>query len=199
MSGSYRDPYLKRVRIVQNELNKRLNIYPFLMGDLPELNIDRLPVFRIRFQILATYADYITAVHEQDAGGKVIEVGKISETPFFDKSFVLPRGYAWQAGDNLTSKRAVLDAALTAAQSEHATTDESEAELDRITAAARDKGGEVTREEIDDEIERRREDNKEMTSYSWAHLNEFRPFELHDRYFPWVTEADLRSAVEEVP
>lgn len=88
--GSYREPFVRRVRIVQNELDKRLGTYPFLMGDLREIDIERLPTFRIRFSLLAAYADYIVAVYEQDAGGEITELGKISPTPFLRRFLRAP-------------------------------------------------------------------------------------------------------------
>jgi len=74
--GSYRDPFIRRLRMVQNELDKRFGTYPFLMGDLREIDSDRLPTFRIRFHLLAAYTDHIVAVYEQDAGGEVTELRK---------------------------------------------------------------------------------------------------------------------------
>ena len=49
--GSYRDRYLRRLRIVQNKLDKRLGTYPFLMADLPELisNDSQSSGFDLRF------------------------------------------------------------------------------------------------------------------------------------------------------
>jgi hypothetical protein len=55
--GSYRDPYIRRLRAVQNELTKQLGAYPFLMGDLLELPAERLNTFDIMFSLLATYSD----------------------------------------------------------------------------------------------------------------------------------------------
>jgi hypothetical protein len=197
--GSYRDPYLRRLRIVQNELDKRLGTYPFLMGDLPELEIDRLPVFRIRFTLLAAHADTIVAVYEQDAGGEITELGKISTTPYFDKSYVLPRDYAWLTDQNLTTEADVIAAAATIYFNDDLDDATIENELDSLLATANKNDISLTTPDVIDRLEDREDDEQAPVSYSWVHLNEFRLFELHDRCFPWSAPADLRDVVDEVP
>ena len=195
--GSYRDPYLRRLRTVENELNKRFNAYAFVMGDLQEISLDRLPEFRIRFHLLASYADYVVGVYEQDAGGEVTELGKISETPYFDKSYALPRDYSWMTGENFDSKVDVVAAAMAISSNEGLTEDERNDELESLTVEARENGIDVTREELTEAVDEREGDD--IVAYSWVHLNEFRLFELHDRCEPWVEEAELRDSVEIVP
>lgn len=204
--GSYRDPYIRRLRTVQNELDKRLGTYPFLMGDLPELNIDRIPVFRIRFTLLAAHADTIVAVYEQDAGGEITELGKISTTPYFDKSYVLPRDYAWMTAQNLDTEADVTAAAATlyfnsAAEYfnddlDDATTEE---ELDSLITTANKNDIDLTRLDIIERLEDRNDGEDAPVSYSWVHLNEFRLFELHNRCFAWSVPDDLRDVVDEIP
>jgi hypothetical protein len=196
--GSYRDPYLRRLRIIQNELDKRLGTYPFLMADLPELDIDRLPVFRIRFTLLATHADTIVAVYEQDAGGEVTELGKISTTPYFDKSYVLPRDYAWMTERNLDTEADIIAAAATVYFNDDLD-DTTKDELDSLITAANRNDISLTRAEVIDRLEDRDDSDHAPVSYSWVHLNEFRLFELHDRCFAWSRPDDLRDAVDEVP
>lgn len=197
--GSYREPYIRRVRIVQNELNRRLGTYPFVLGDLPEIDVDRLPAFRIRFHLLATYTDHVVAVFEQDAGGEVTELGKISETPYFEKSSVLPRDYAWMTDRNLETPGDVLAAAITVHVNDDLDPAETEEELERILGAARANGVDLTYESVVERIEAREEAKVETASYSWVHLNEFRLFELHGRCFPWSAPDDLREVVSEIP
>ena len=197
--GSYRDPYLRRLRIVQNELNKRLGTYPFLMADLSELDIDRLPIFRIRFTLLAAHADTIVAVYEQDTGGEVTELGKISTTPYFGKSYVLPRDYAWMTERNLATEADVIAAAATIYFNEELDDTTTEDELDSLIAAAHKNGISLTRAEVIDRLEDRDDSEHAPVSYSWVHLNEFRFFELHNRCFAWSSPADLRNIVDEVP
>lgn len=197
--GSYRDPFLERVRIVQNELDKRLGTYPFLMGDLRDIDIDRLPTFRIRFYLLATYADCIVAVYEQDAGGEITELGKISSTPYFDDSYVLPRDYAWMTDRKLETPEDVFAAAVTIYFNEDLEQSEVEEELEALVAEARKNAVDVTRDGIIDHIEEREGAEEDAVSYSWVHLNEFRLFELHEQCFPWSTQEELRTVVAETP
>jgi hypothetical protein len=197
--GSYRDPYVRRLRIVENELDKRLGTYPFLMGDLPEIDIDRLPVFRIRFTLLATYADHIVAVYEQDAGGEVTELGKISATPYFDRSTVLPRDYAWMTDRNIETVADLLAAAVNVYFNDDLDEEETEAELDSLVTQAQRNDIEVSREEVVDRTEERTDADGEAVSYSWVHLNEFRLFELHGRCLPWTDPEELRDVTDRVP
>jgi hypothetical protein len=195
--GSYRDPYVRRLRTVENELNKRLSAYAFVMGDLREIGLDRLPEFRIRFHLLAAYADYVVGVYEQDAGGEITELGKISETPYFDKSYVLPRDYCWMTGENFDGKADAIGAAMEIVRNEDLTESQTEEELESVIAEANENGINVSREELADAVDERQEDN--TVSYSWVHLNEFRLFELHSRCRPWVEESELRESVDIVP
>jgi len=197
--GSYRDPYIRRLRTVENELAKRLGTYPFLMGDLAEIDIDRLPVFRIRFTLLATYADHIVAVYEQDAGGEVTELGKISATPYFEKSTVLPRDYAWMTDRNLETVADLLAAAVNVYFNDDLDEGDTESELNSLVTQAQRNGVEVSRESIVDRIEEREGTEREAVSYSWVHLNEFRLFELHGRCFPWTDPEELRDATDRIP
>ena len=195
--GSYRDPYIRRLRKVENELNKRLSAYAFVMGDLQELGLDRLPEFRIRFHLLAAYADYVVGVYEQDAGGEVTELGKISETLYFDKSYVLPRDYCWMTGENFDGKADVVAAAMAIYNNDDFTADQKETKLESLAAEAQENGIDVAKKELTDAVEEREDDD--VVSYSWVHLNEFRLFELHGRCQPWVEESELRDSVNIVP
>jgi hypothetical protein len=197
--GSYRDPYLRRLRIVQNELDKRLGTYPFLMADLPELDIDRLPVFRIRFTLLAAHADTIVAVYEQDAGGEVTELGKISSTPYFDKSYVLPRDYVWLTERKFDTEADIIAAAATIYFNDDLDDDIIKEELDSLIAAANENDINLTTPEVVDRLDDRDDSEHAPVSYSWVHLNEFRLFELHDRCFAWSSAENLRNVVDEVP
>lgn len=197
--GSYRDPYLRRVRIVENELTKRLGTYPFLMGDLREIDIDRLPVFRIRFSLLATYADHIVAVYEQDAGGEITELGKISTTPYFEKTTVLPRDYAWMTDRKLETSADVLAAAANIYFNDDLDAEAVEKELDSLVTQAQRNGIDVSHEEVVERIEEREDAEEEAVSYSWVHLNEFRLFELHEQCLPWSDSEELRDATQRIP
>ncbi|OAQ51764.1 hypothetical protein HTG_15390 [Natrinema mahii] len=197
--GSYRDPFIRRLRVVQNELDKRVGTYPFLMGDLREIDIDRLPTFRIRFHLLAAYTDYIVAVYEQDAGGEVTELGKISSTPYFEKATVLPRDYAWMTARKLESHADVVAAAVNMYFNEELDSEAVETELDALVDRARRNGVEISVDELVEQIDAREDADRDAVSYSWVHLNEFRLFELHDRCFPWSIPEELRDVTDELP
>lgn len=197
--GSYRDPYLRRLRIVQHELNRRVGAYPFILGDLEEITTDRLPAFEMMFALLATYTDYIVSVYEKDSGGEAPELGEIDDAPYFKKSHVLPRDYTWFAEPNLASRTHILDAALTIHFNDDLDEAEKRDELAALVRRAQNAGVSVTEEEVRDVIAEREDDGTGATTYSWVHLNKFRLFELHDRCYPWATESDLRAAVEDLP
>jgi hypothetical protein len=197
--GSYRDPYIRRLRAVQNELTKQLGAYPFLLGDLLELPTDRLNTFDIMFSLLATYSDYIVGIFEKESGGEAPELGEIDDSPYFAKSYVFPRDYAWETDDNIESKQHVTQAALEIAFTEELSDDEIQSEIESLVDRATDSGIDIDKEEICGVIDDRIEQGKETATYSWVHLNKFRKFELHNRCFPWTTEDELRKLVAELP
>jgi hypothetical protein len=197
--GSYRDPYLRRLRIVQHELNRRVGAYPFILGDIEEISADRLPVFEVMFDLLATYTDYIVGIYEKESGGEAPELGEIDDTPYFEKAYVLPRDYTWFTESNLDSRTNVLDAALTIHFNDDLEESEKRDELAALVRRAQDAGVSITDEEIQGTIAEREDDGTGPTTYSWVHLNKFRLFELHDCCYPWTTESELRAAVEDLP
>lgn len=197
--GSFRSPYERRLRIVENELNRRVGTYAFVLGDLRDLDTERLPTFRIRFYLVAPYATAIVAIYEQDAGGEVTELGKISETPFFDTSHVLPRDYAWMTARELESIEDLHAAAVRIAARSDLEDADIDAEVEALVEAGQSNGLDVSVQDLWDKIETRREEGMDTTTYSWVHLNEFRLFELHGRCYPWTDVDDLRSAVDRIP
>ena len=197
--GSYRDPYIRRLRAVQNELAKQLGAYPFILGDLLELPTERLNTFDIMFTLLATYSDYIVGVFEKESGGEAPELGEIDDSPYFDKSYVFPRDYAWVTDANLESNHHVIQAALEIAFTDDLPGDEAQSKIGALVDRARETGIDVAEQEVSDVIDDRVDEGTEPATYSWVHLNKFRKFELHDRCFPWLTEEELRAAVAELP
>ncbi|PHQ47778.1 hypothetical protein DJ68_00035 [Halorubrum sp. C3] len=197
--GSYRDPYLRRLRAVQNELTKQLGAYPFIMGDLLELPTDRLNTFDIMFSLLATYSDYIVGVFEKESGGEAPELGEIDGPPYFDKSYVFPRDYAWVTDSNLESTQHVSQAALEIVFADDLSEDEVKSKVDSLVDRAQESGLDIDEQNVWDLIDERTDKQTEPATYSWVHLNKFRKFELHDRCVPWTTEDELRTAVDELP
>lgn len=197
--GSYRDPYIRRLRAVQNELTKQLGAYPFIMGDLGDLPIDRLNSFDIVFRLLATYSDYIVGIFEKESGGEAPELGEIDDPPYFDKSYVFPRDYAWVTDSNLDSRHHVIQAALEIAFTDDLPADETRSKIESLVDRATNIGIDVDEREVWDVIDDRKDGGHEPATYSRVHLDKFRKFELHDRCFPWTTEAELRTIVAELP
>lgn len=197
--GSFRSPYKRRLRIVENELNKRLGSYAFVLGDIRDIDIPRLPTFRIRFYLIAPYADVITAVYEQDAGGEVTELGKISETPFFEDSYVLPRDYAWMTDRHLENKEDVFAAAVRIGLNPDLEEKKIEQELEKLVENGQSNGIDISNEDVRNRIKEREEGGPAVTSYSWVHINEFRLFELHGRCLAWSDTEDLRAVIDQIP
>lgn len=197
--GSYRDPYIRRLRAVQNELTKQLGAYPFIMGDLLELPTDRLNTFDIMFSLLATYSDYIVGVFEKESGGEAPELGEIDDPPYFAKSYVFPRDYAWVSDTNIESKQHVIQAALKIAFVDDLSEDEVQSKIDSLVDRAENSCLDIDEQEVWGVIDDRADEGVEPTTYSWVHLNKFRKFELHDKCLPWTTEDELRTAVAELP
>lgn len=197
--GSYRFPFVRRVRMVENELNRRIGAYAFLMGDLEPVGVERLPEFRVVFHLLGTYADFIVAVYEQDAGGEVTELGKVSETPYFERSYVFPRDYRWTTEAEIETRDDVISAGMMIHYDEKLSEEQRQNELASLLETARRGGIDIEESELVSAIQERDDERDEYASYSWVHLNEFRLFELHERCGPWFRESDLRDAVEIVP
>jgi hypothetical protein len=177
-------------------LNRRYGTYAFLIGDLADIDLPRLPEFRVKFHITATLSDYVAAVFEQDAGGEINELGKLGETEYFEKAYVLPRAYHWEAEANLTNRRDVLAAG---AQLMAATNIDAEAKstaLEALVDRANQAGVDITVDVLQRELE---EQKIEAPSYSWVHLNDFRLFEHHGRCYPWTTNDELLDATDELP
>jgi len=101
------------------------------------------------------------------------------------------------ADENPESKRHVVQAALEIAFIDNLTEDEAHSKIDSVRAQA--SGIDIDEHEVWDILDNRVDDEEEPATYSWVHLNKFRKFEPHDRCFPWTTEGELRTAVDELP
>lgn len=194
--GSYRDPYLRRVRAVSDRLNRRYGTYAFIIGDLSDINLPRLPEFRVKFHITATLSDYVAAVFEQDAGGEINELGKLGETEYFEKAYALPRAYQWETDGHLSDERGVIAAGAQLMAATDIDNESKAAELDALVDRAKQAGIDISVDEVTTTLE---EEDFEVPSYSWVHLNDFRLFELHGRCYPWTTEDELLEATDDLP
>ena len=194
--GSYREPHIRRLRAVSDRLNRRYGTYAFLIGDLADIDITRLPEFRVKFHLTAAFADYVAGVFEQDAGGEINELGKVSETEYFEKAYALPRAYRWATEPNLTDERDVFAAAAQIAAAEDGDDETTTAELEALVDRASAAGIDLTIKEVIAWLD---EHDPEVPSYSWVQLNDFRLFELVDRCSPWTTDSELLAATDELP
>jgi hypothetical protein len=194
--GSYRDPYLRRVRAVSDRLNRRYGTYAFLIGDLSDIDLPRLPEFRVKFHITATLCDYVAAVFEQDAGGEINELGKLGETGYFEKAYAFPRAYRWETADHLTDERDVIAAAAQIIAATDIDDETRTVELEALVERAEQAGIDTSVETVMTTLG---EHEVEVPSYSWVHLNDFRLFELHGRCCPWTTEEELLDATDNLP
>lgn len=194
--GSYRSPYIRRVRSVSDRLNRRYGTYAFLIGDLADVDVPRLPEFRVKFHLTAALADYVAAVLEQDAGGEINELGKLSETAYFEKAHVLPRGYHWETESNLSDTQDVFLAAAQIATAEDTDEETKRTELEDLVDRAREADIELTVDELTSWLA---DHDPEVPAYSWVHLNDFRLFELRGRCYPWITEDELLGRTDELP
>ncbi|WP_235019639.1 hypothetical protein [Natrialba sp. INN-245] len=194
--GSYRSPYIRRVRSVTDRLNRRYGTYAFLIGDLGDIDVSRHPEFRVKFHLTAALADYITTVIEQDAGGEINELGKLSETEYFRKAYVLPRGYRWDTESNLRGREDVLAAAAQIEAATDVDEETTQSELSKLVDRATAAGIDVT---VDELTEWLTDHELAVPSYSWVQLNDFRLFELQDRCYPWLTEDELVERTDELP
>jgi hypothetical protein len=151
------------------------------------------------FSLLATYSDYIVGILEKESGGEVPELGEIADPPYFDKSYVFPRDYAWVTDENLDSKRHVIQAALESAFADDLSEDEIQSKVGSLVDRAQDSGLDIDEQEVWGVIDDRAGEDEKPETYNWVHLNKYCKFELHDRCFPWATEDELRALVDELP
>jgi hypothetical protein len=202
--GSYRDPYIRRLRTVADELNSRIGVYAYVLGDLPELDLDRLPVFEIRFHIVAAYTDTLVGVYEQGAGGEITELGKISDSPYFEHAHVLPRDYYWPdgdywpGGDDIETRAELLAQVVDCYEDDELSESERDQRITELVGNARANGIDVDRAAIESDAQSRLADT-DRPSYSWVHKNEFRLFDRAGRCHPWVLVETLREVTNEIP
>ena len=77
--------------------------------------------------------------------------------------------------------------------------EEVQANVESLVDRAQESGLDSDEQEVWDVIDDRTNEGEEPATYSWVHLNKFRKFELHERCFPWTTEDELRTVVDELP
>lgn len=100
------------------------------------------------FSLLATYSDYIVGIFEKESDGEAPELGEIDDPPYFDKSYVFPRDYAWGTDDNLDSKQHVIQAALEIAFADDLSEEEVQSKVDSLVDRERESGFDIDEQEF---------------------------------------------------
>lgn len=205
--GSYRDQCHKRLRAVAHELNnRRTDTRAVVLGDTVELDVSEreLPAFSVKFNLLATAADYVVMVMEKESGGEGVELGRIADMPYFVSSHVLPRDYANFVSDAITSLADAKKSALELWFNHNLTDTEKSDAIAELAAKVPMDTTDVTSETdietiIKDFVTERAADDEPPAAYSWVHLSDFRKFERAGRCYPWQTEDMLRQQAHELP
>ena len=88
--GSYGQPEIRRLQLVKDRLNRRLDAYAFLMIDIRSEWVNTY----LKFRLLADYTDYIVGVAEHAQGGFLVEQGYVTALgKYFAKTHVCKREY----------------------------------------------------------------------------------------------------------
>ena len=88
--GSYGTPEIHRLQLVKDRLNRRPDVYAFLMVDIRGEWSNTL----VKFRILADYATYLVGVAEHNRSGFLVEQGMFTlHHPYFERAHVLKREY----------------------------------------------------------------------------------------------------------
>lgn len=69
--GSYGQPEIRRLQLVKDRLNRRVDTYSFLMIDIRSEWTNTY----LKFRLLADYTDFIVGVAEHAQGGFLVEQG----------------------------------------------------------------------------------------------------------------------------
>ena len=96
--GSYGRPEIRRLQLVKDRLNRRSDVYAFLMVDVRSEWTNTY----LKFRLLADYADHIVGVAEHDRGGFLVEQGYFTAlAEYFAKTHVFRREYGNASPDDV--------------------------------------------------------------------------------------------------
>lgn len=118
--GSYEKYQMRRLRLVENQLNRRPFAYAFLLCDLldpTDLKQDpqaassaEVPWTHVKFHLLMTYIDFSILVLEGRHAGPSVELGEItSRTSYFEKTYVLSRSYDSLSQEDIEVGSEIID------------------------------------------------------------------------------------------
>lgn len=192
--GSYRKPYIIRLREFSHELNKLPGHTSVVLGDTPSLNLQQLPESEIKLHLLAAAVDRVALVLEKDDGGEIYELGTITAV-YQQRTYVLPRDFDGQDGKTPESPREVMAAAIKIDTDNSITDSQTKTEIQQMVADARSRGIQITLRSVADAIKRRRNANQlsNIPDYSWMAEGAFETYTRLNRCYPWVTVGQLRN------
>jgi len=203
--GSYRSPYMRRLRAAQHELtNRRTDSVAVVLGDTTSLDLDGdIPEFLIEFHLLASTANYIALVLEKGSGGENDELGKIT-TLYDQKSHLFPRDYAGRDPDPTESESAVKRVAIAIYTDDSRTDDEKEHALRELASAAADAGMDISETDIRHLLQARESMAPEgeptpPARYPWPQLSDFQRFDSTNDCYPWFTPREFRAEIQLLP
>lgn len=195
--GSYRNPYIVRLREFSHELNKRPGHTSVVLGDTPSLDLEQLPESEIKLHVLAAATDRIALVIEKDSGGEIYELGTLTAV-FRHKTYVLPRDFDGMNGSPPRSPREVMATAIKIDSDTSLPDSEKKARIQQVVSEAQARDIAITIDVVADVIKSRR--NEEQVSsipdYSWMVEGALNAYTSLDRCRPWITADQLRHDAE---
>lgn len=197
--GSYRPPYIKRLRFAAHELQRRRSgAYSLVIGDTQDPGVDPELDFRLKLHMVCVYTDYIAGIYEKDSGGEINELGTVTDGGYFDKTWVFPRDYPWLSPEDIRSEPDLHAAAVAVYGDDTFSDQEKRDELEKLVDGAKRNGVTTTRKEVIETIEDRLGATP-AAEWSWPNCSDFALYRTEGRCHPWATEGELRTVVRKMP
>lgn len=194
--GSYEGPFKYRLDDALDVLNHRHDAYAYLLATQPDLDVaGDIPGLKVKFFVHALYADSIPLILEHDAGGAVVEFGRVERPTLLDRTYCFPRAQKEHYDDDslLTTHDAIRARAVELAY--HA--DDLDEELDALAARARDEGLDISTQELVSYLET--ELGGRTPSYSGVITDSLVHLESLNQCFSWTTTEELEDQLANVP
>lgn len=195
--GSYERPFKFRLDTVVDQLNRRVSAYAYLQATQPNLELPGpIPTLKLKFYVHALYADAIVTVLEHNTGGPLIEFGRLDRSPFFDQTFVYPRGLETQheSWKNSTGLKAhAIELAYRCAD-----VGELRFRLGQLARSVQREGIVVTTDGLMSHLEDTFGAHL-PPSYSELIPDGVSQYKAAGRYSSWTTETELRDAITRIP
>ncbi len=194
--GSYEAPFKYRLDEALDVLNRRHDAYAYLLATQPDLEVsDDIPDLKVKFFLHALYADSIPLILEHDTGGAVAEFGRVERPTLLERTYLFPRSQEEHYDDDslLTTHGAILARAVELAY--HA--DGLSEELDTLAERARDRGLEISTQDLESYLES--ELGGRTPSYSGVITDSLVHLESLNQCFSWTTTEELEEQLSNVP